>query len=600
MKARFAFFASVPLLAIAIVAGCRGSVDRVYDDGIITTLPEAGGADTGGPTTDDAGHGDGGKDRGDGSADGGPIANEASTIRLTVLGLEGNGLVLKNNGGDDLPIPANGAYQFTTKVPPNQPYKVTVANQPSGPSQTCAVVDGEGTTAGKDIENIKVNCQTATFAVGGSVVGLGAGKQVVLQNNGGNDVTVDGDAPFTFPGVASGKNYNVTIKSSTPGTTCNVSGATGTVVGAPVDSVVVNCGANSYTVGGNVTGLSGTLVITNNGVNDRTISANGSYAFSTPITNGGAYKVEVKTQPAFPPVTQVCTVTGGTGTVNVANVTTANIDCVTKKYTVKGTVSGLVGAGLKLQNKGTNDTAINAGATSFSFSTQIASGTSYNVTIATQPAGQTCTVTNPSGTIQSADIGNVAISCAAPIALEEHFDGVTDPALPTGWTTQALIKLGETLANKWTTVSDPGDYQSAPNSAFIENISTYRDVVLISPAFTVASATAKLTFWNHIESEEHWDGGVLEIKIGGTDWQDIVVAGGSFNGGTGYNYKLEGGTGDSSLAGRDAWNGRLTQNASVNLPASCAGKTVQLRWRFASDDGANDNGWWIDDVVVTN
>ena len=59
---------------------------------------------------------------------------------------------------------------------------------------------------------------------------------------------------------------------------------------------------------------------------------------------------------------------------------------------------------------------------------------------------------------------------------------------------------------------------SAPNSAFIENIGSERDVVLVSPAFPVSSATAKLTFWNHYFVEDGWDGGVLEIKVGAADW----------------------------------------------------------------------------------
>lgn len=584
------------LAVMAASAGCRGSVERVYDDGL--TTPE-GGASLESGSLDDAGsNGDGAKDR-DAFADSGPIATEPATVSVTVAGLEGNGLVLQNNGGDDLPIKATGAFSFTTKIAPGKPYKVTVANQPSGPTQTCAVVNGEGVAAGKDID-IKVNCATSTFPVGGTVVGLGAGKQVVLQNNGGNDITVTGDTSFTFPGVASGKTYSVSVKTNPVGITCKLSGETGTVVGAAINSVVVNCDPSSYTIGGNVTGLSGTLIITNNGANDRVVSANGTYAFSTPITNGGAYKVEVKTQPAYPPVTQVCTVSNPSGTVAAADVKNANITCVTSKLTVKVTVNGLVSAGLKLQNNGTDDLVVNAMATSASFATPIASGAPYNVTIFAQPAGQLCSVTNPSGTAQSADITNVVVNCAPPIALEEHFDTAAEPNLPANWTSQALVDPSATLANKWTTLSDPGQFQSAPYAAFIENIGTYRDVVLITPPFNISSATAKLTFWNDMQSETGWDGGVLEIKIGAADWADILDAGGSFNGGTGYNMTLISGAGQSSLGGRRGWSSTVVQNASVNLPASAAGQTVQLRWRFASDDGANDNGWWIDDVVVTN
>ena len=66
------------------------------------------------------------------------------------------------------------------------------------PSQTCTVTKGEGTAAGVDVV-VNVDCVTATYPVGGTVVGLAAGKEVKLQNNAGNDITVTGDGPFTFP-----------------------------------------------------------------------------------------------------------------------------------------------------------------------------------------------------------------------------------------------------------------------------------------------------------------------------------------------------------------------------------------------------------------
>lgn len=579
---KFAYVALALGGAVAVIVGCRGSVDRVYDDDL--TSPE-GGLEAGATE---------GKEHGEGGA---PLSNAPATIRVTVGGLRGSGLVLQNNGDDDLPIPTDGSYPFVTQVPPGQPYKVTVANQPIGPSQSCTVVKGEGTAAGSDVL-INVDCVTASYPVGGIVVGLGDGKSVTLQNNGINDIVLNADGPFTFPGVGSGNPFSVTIKTGTSDPSCTVSGGTGTVGSAPVDSVVVNCGSNTFTVGGTVAGLAGTLVVTNNGGDARTISANGSFAFPTPIANGTTYDVKVKTPPAYPPQTQTCAIVNGTGAVAAANVTNVAINCAANKYTVGGTVNGLTGAGLKLQNKGTDDKSINPPGGSFTFAAQVPSGSSYNVTIVTQPAGQTCSVTSPSGTIASSAISNVVVTCTKPIPLEEHFDTTEEPKLPTGWTSQALINPGESIANKWETISDVGDYKSAPNSAFIENIGDSRDVALVSPAFIVGSATAKLTFWNHYYTEEDWDGGVLEIAIAGGAWQDIVTAGGSFNSG-GYDLKLLN-DGSCTLGGRLAWNGHKTVTTSVNLPAAASGKSVQLRWRWASDDGASEDGWWIDDVVVTN
>jgi len=65
---------------------------------------------------------------------------------------------------------------------------------------------------------------------------------------------------------------------------------------------------------------------------------------------------------------------------------------------IGGSVAGLSTAGLVLANG--NDTAIvAAGATSFSFASALAVGASYAVTVQTQPANESCVVTNGSGTV---------------------------------------------------------------------------------------------------------------------------------------------------------------------------------------------------------
>src|ERR1039457_3508675 len=79
-------------------------------------------------------------------------------------------------------------------------------------------------------------------------------------------------------------------------------------------------------------------------------------------------------------------------------------------YTVGGTVTGLTGTELVLQNNGGNNLTVSASATSFTFSTPVASNGVYSVTVLTQPAGQSCTVTTGSGTA-TANITNVAVAC---------------------------------------------------------------------------------------------------------------------------------------------------------------------------------------------
>jgi hypothetical protein len=172
----------------------------------------------------------------------------------------------------------------------------------------------------------------------------------------------------------------------------------------------------SYTVGGTVSGLSGSgLVLQNNDGNDLSVSGNGSFAFSTAIVNGTNYAVSVKTQPSNP--TQTCAVSNPSGTISGSNVTNAVVTCTTSAFSVGGTLTGLFGSGLVLQINGGNDLAVSADG-SFIFPTSITSGSAYAVTVKTPPAGpiQVCAVTSGSGTIGSANVTGVAVSCG-PIAL---------------------------------------------------------------------------------------------------------------------------------------------------------------------------------------
>jgi Cadherin domain len=177
-----------------------------------------------------------------------------------------------------------------------------------------------------------------------------------------------------------------------------------------VFTITITDAVDSYTIGGSVTGLSGSgLQVRNNGADTKGISAGaGSYTFATPVPSGQSYLVTIFTQPTSP--WQTCTVANGSGTVANANVTNANIACTTNTYTVGGTVSGLTGTGLQLRNNNGNTTSI-SGNGGFTFSTQIASGQGYNVTVFKQPTNQTCSVGNGSGTIGGADVSSVTISC---------------------------------------------------------------------------------------------------------------------------------------------------------------------------------------------
>jgi 6-phosphogluconolactonase (cycloisomerase 2 family) len=85
---------------------------------------------------------------------------------------------------------------------------------------------------------------------------------------------------------------------------------------------------------------------------------------------------------------------------------------LTIKYTIGGTITGLQGTGLVLQdNGGSNFTPTTNG--TFTFSDKVANNDAYSVTVATQPSSpaQTCTVHNASGTVDKTNIVNVIVNC---------------------------------------------------------------------------------------------------------------------------------------------------------------------------------------------
>ena len=306
-----------------------------------------------------------------------------------------------------------------------------------------------------------------TYSVGGTVSGLSG--TVVLQDNGGDNLSVTASGPFTFAtALASGAAYSVTVKTNPSGQACTVSGGSGTVGSANVTSVTVSCAAAaSFSVGGTVSGLSGTVVLQDNGGDDLSLSASGPFTFATKLASGAAYSVTVKTNPSG----QACTVSAGSGTVASANVTSVAVSCAAAaSFSVGGTVSGLSGT-VVLQDNGGDNLSVSASGP-FTFATKLASGAAYSVTVNTNPSGQTCTVSAGSGTVASANVTSVTVSCAANAAgtASDNFNRA-DGALGANWTaisdgamaisSQAVIgTAGATTGDIWTATTFASDQYS--------------------------------------------------------------------------------------------------------------------------------------------
>jgi subtilisin-like proprotein convertase family protein len=325
---------------------------------------------------------------------------------------------------------------------PNNPINTVFNGQSLAGTWNLKVVDAANQDTGSLVEWCLVPTTgggPTTFTVGGNVGGLTGSGLVLSLNAGAQTLPVALSGPFTFPtGLANGAAYAVTVGTQPAGQTCSVANGSGTIAGANVTNVAVTCTATpTFTVGGNVSGLAGTgLVLSlNAGAQTLPVGANGTFTFPTGLANGAAYAVTVGTQPSTP--SQTCAVTNGSGTIAGANVTNVAVACTTnppQTYSVGGNVSGLTASGLVLSLNAGAQTLPVAVSGAFTFPTPLADASAYAVTVGTQPAGQTCAVTNGSGTIAGANVTNVAVACTDnpdDTIFEDGFDPAAASCTPT-------------------------------------------------------------------------------------------------------------------------------------------------------------------------
>lgn len=258
------------------------------------------------------------------------------------------------------------------------------------------------------------------YVLQGSVSGLLPGHSVALQNFGSDTITVSANGGFQFNRpFAGGTPYSVTVNTQPIGETCAAVNGSGTGTMGPGIRVNVVCTYPSFTIRGEVYFNYGNLVIQLNGGNDTTIAYNSAlgnyYQFTELLPIGTPYAVTVVTQPPG----QSCTVvTGGNGNDPATGIANSNVFvnfvCAPlTTYTIGGAVSGLAGGTtVVLQDNGGNATTVAANGP-FTFSTSIAYQSPYAVTVATQPVGESCTLTNGSGTVPAANVTNVAVACTA-------------------------------------------------------------------------------------------------------------------------------------------------------------------------------------------
>ena len=221
--------------------------------------------------------------------------------------------------------------------------------------------------------------------------------------------------------------------------TLNGSGALATCIKTPASltspawlPMGVTFVATRYTVGGTITGLIGSGLILQNNLSDNlSISANGSFAFATPLDPGNAYSVSVSTPPNSP--TQTCNVSNGSGSVGSANVNTVAVTCAS----VPGAPTGASAARGNAQATVTfTPPASNGGSTITSYTVTsspgafTASGSSSPLTVTglTNGTAYTFTVTATN-----------AVGTGAASSASNSVTPATVPGAPTGVTASAII-----------------------------------------------------------------------------------------------------------------------------------------------------------------
>ncbi len=186
---------------------------------------------------------------GDGGVPDGDASVQSFMIGGTASGLTGPGLVLQNNGTDDLEVPADGEFSFATPILDGQTYAITVRSQPA--SESCSVSNAQGTVAGAPITDVEVTCfgagvcpPTLTFTSNGSfTLPTGCTGFTVDVTGGGGAGVAKAKGIAASAGGAGGQAI-ATFAGETPGTTYDIVIGRGGVCGTRTDTL------GGYTGGG--------------------------------------------------------------------------------------------------------------------------------------------------------------------------------------------------------------------------------------------------------------------------------------------------------------------------------------------------------------
>jgi len=243
-------------------------------------------------------------------------------------------------------------------------------------------------------------------------------------------------------------------------------------------------------------------------------------------------------------------------------------------------------------------------------SSRCAGSVSYNVYRSTTPGF----LPDPSNRVASAVMGTAfvdtdglqsqvrhyyVVRAVESVNGEEEQNTAEGSGLPTGpfsigtWTDDAG-DTGEatlTLETPWSVAATGGNL--GPKVYLTGTYGNNLCVAITTPSMYLGPAPT-LTFYSKYQIENSWDKGVVEISSdGGANWSRVPVnyPGNSTN------------TSDACGLPTGAYftgSGTPTWAQYTASLATWANQQVALRWRFSTDGSVNGQGWWVDDIAITD
>jgi len=196
------------------------------------------------------------------------------------------------------------------------------------------------------------------------------------------------------------------------------------------------------------------------------------------------------------------------------------------------------------------------------------------------------TVSWPEFTLNPGESKNLTFT----VEIDPLEDGVVDDIiddLENGIANWTLTGSGST---SWVTQSTE---VNSGTTAFFANDGSTNGVAEIEVASIVGIGNNSfLSFFHKYDTEATWDGGVIEISIdNGSTWVDL----GPNMTDNGYNSTINGSNGRAGFSGNsNGWVNTIIDLSPYN------GNSSRIRFQMNCDAAVGGNGWWIDDITLTD